>query len=747
MYELYLFIILLIPPLVLICSLIVKNLAFKYINHFTIKEIGSIPCIFLFSPFQKMALISLEFQSFNWKDRKYLSAISKFLMKICKNSAWCIFWFRKTSSSIKSYMIIFLRSLLKAKLIKLTINLISEIISETAKEGIIVNFSDKNVLRKLLEELYFPHHIISVNMNKMRRNKSGEIKEALLEIPEKIFYEFPCDYSLYIGFKYDGETISISNMLFLIKSIKSINLVKLKIDLSAIAKTILSVIIPSEFVYSLTFTISFDKLLKLILRARRIIVINSARLEHYFSKLGRLLLISISDQSISYPQLGITEDYTKGDVFIGWQLKNGIKIAPFYIKINDFTKHMVIVGTTGSGKSSLAKIIIDELVNFPDIKIWIFDFHGEYYNLNSVECFNVIAPSFNSSIAINMFECPSDKEDYASFLSKLLIELIKTANYEISPQVERIISLAVKDTIFSNERNPLMFLWYLWKYANIMGMPSPHHAFNAIVNRIRPIFSGISAKVFWVKKSNVCFHDLINRNILYDLSVLIRVGVYKHNVYLFTNLMLKYAFSILSSQIAKSKEWFDKEKPRLLVFIEEAQYVVPWRAHKSSIEASPVEDLILLARKYGLGVIIIAPSIYVISQDVVRNSKTIVMFNGDYQESGILPNLDLVRYALVMPSQEALIKLSGEGIFHVKIRDYKNYYKRRSLSLVKGSTNTAYEIPITFDDAVYLIMKGKLTPDIIKAVLEGNIDIESLNEVKSAKSRNINYSEESFKFL
>ena len=82
-----------------------------------------------------------------------------------------------------------------------------------------------------------------------------------------------------------------------------------------------------------------------------------------------------------------------------------------YASANDFLRHCIIVGTTGSGKTTTASTIATQLSKYG--AVIIMDWYGEYSSLlSNVE---IIEP--NSSVPIPI---PSDVDDIVTIFEEVL---------------------------------------------------------------------------------------------------------------------------------------------------------------------------------------------------------------------------------------------------------------------------------------------------------------------------------------
>ncbi len=372
----------------------------------------------------------------------------------------------------------------------------------------------------------------------------------------------------------------------------------------------------------------------------------------------------------------ISETFSKGDIFIGYQLRRGLQTIPFFLTLDDLKRHLLILGPSGQGKTTLAKIIVEEIRRkFPDIKIWIIDFHGEYVNFRK-EGFKVVSPgSLDSPLAINIFDPQSENaETYAIFLTNLLIEVMKTTLEPLSAQMERFLSMAVFETIRDPKGNPLLFLENLWSLCNqfIDDLPSSIQTFHAIINRLRSIFSGIMQRVFWVSSTNFSVKEMLNHNIILDLSNLVKRGALKRDLMLLTNILLRY----MISEVLNMQNNNYPSSLKYLVVIEEGRYIAPWRRRDIASETTTLEDFAVLARKYGIALCTISQSPNVLSEDIIENCGTLFIMGGEppEKERGTLDE-SILKYLITMPPGEAIVKLSTTpAILHIRVeqRDMNN---------------------------------------------------------------------------
>jgi len=448
--------------------------------------------------------------------------------------------------------------------------------------------------------------------------------------------------------------------------------------------------------------------------------------------------------------LNISEAFARGDIHIGYQLKNGIEVLPFFLSLEDLRRHMIIIGPSGHGKTTLAKIIIKELKKkFPKIKIWIIDFHGEYTHLIN-EGFKLISPGSNiAPLAINIFDPQKENpETYAVFLTNLLIEAMRTTLEPLSAQMERFLAMAIFETIKSKHGNPITFIQNLWDLCNQLAdnLPSAVQTFHAIINRVRSLFSGVMGKVFWVKSTNINFRELLSQDIILDLSNLVRRGALKRDLALLTNVFLRYAITEILNRYEDDLSLALSNELDYFIIIEEGRYIVPWRRRESANETTTLEDFAVLARKYGIALCTISQSPHTLSEDLLENCGTLFIMGGEPPEIEKIPlDENVLRYLVTMPPREAIVKLSSlPMILHVKIRKEAqqpnmNYFK---LLLNKASGFTEklqrnYEmIKYPFEGVISSILEGKELVEQ-KPSLESNL-IKDTSEIRRIISQMTN---------
>ena len=448
----------------------------------------------------------------------------------------------------------------------------------------------------------------------------------------------------------------------------------------------------------------------------KLILLNQNLLFLYVSSIIKLLDL-FTRQLKKEPDLDVREDLSHGELLIGFQMLRDKEIMPFKLTVDDLKRHILILGPSGAGKTRLARVIIDEILRNPKLrtKIWIFDFHGEHIDLIQHN-FRIITPgSLEFPLALNIFEPHLERpESYVHFLTNLITELFQSTDHPFTPQMERILSMALNETVMrSDQRAPHFFIYNLWYWSKKISadIPTAIQSFHGIINRIRSIFSGISGSVYWVMNSNINISRLLDSNVIFNMSNLTKRGALKRDLMLLVNVLLRYVISELINRQLN----LIHDEIKLLIILEEGRYLVPWRKRESSLDTSMIEDFAVLARKYGLSLCTISQSPKTISPDIIENAGTIFILGGTPPDTLLLDETT-IKYLNIMPPREALVRLTSRpSICRVKIRsinipklserDYQAYL-RKSLSLHATRYNP---IPVSFEEFLAKIMSDEIT--------------------------------------
>lgn len=390
---------------------------------------------------------------------------------------------------------------------------------------------------------------------------------------------------------------------------------------------------------------------------------------YYIASILHLLMLA-RKKRIESPDLDICESASTGDIHIGWQLHIGEPVAPFYLNLLDIQRHVLILGRTGMGKSRLARIISESILDNEYSKLWIFDMHREYIDFASKCDFEIFVPgTLDRPLMINIFQSVNeDPESYSTFLMSLLRETIKLKGDETTSQMERAISYALWATTLDSEPTPVKFFEKLFEWCKSASsdLPTALYTFYAVANRLKPIFSGVSKNIFWVRKSSVDIECLKDKNVIFDLSFLLKRNL-KREILLLVNILLRYiVMSMFRSEIRCDN------KPRLCIIIEEGRYLMPWRKIETAMETTAVEDFATLARKYGLGLVVISQSPYTISPDIISNAGTLFMMNAEIPEREyiIIEDEKIKKYIQIMPPREAIVRITSHpALVHIKIKE------------------------------------------------------------------------------
>jgi ABC-type antimicrobial peptide transport system ATPase subunit len=271
----------------------------------------------------------------------------------------------------------------------------------------------------------------------------------------------------------------------------------------------------------------------------------------------------------------------------------------------DFSKtknyNIIVVGTSGSGKSNFAKLLASKLsVNF-----LVFDLHGEYY-LNEVKRVDVSQISVNPLSLFN--RNPKERALEIAYMLKSLfnlgnIQAIELTNLIVEAYAEKGLD---PDDPSTWSQNPPTFRDVL--------LLLERHKKNALsaqeINKyqsLEPYLQYLSSTVF---QSNIInFEELLNSSYILDFS-----SVPTNEVkYIIMETILKSIQSLMYSR--------KSSKIENLVIIDEAPFLLSKESGKQLIER-----LLAEGRKFGFGFLLISQSVDYL-KDVIPNAGLFYAFD------------------------------------------------------------------------------------------------------------------------
>ena len=314
-------------------------------------------------------------------------------------------------------------------------------------------------------------------------------------------------------------------------------------------------------------------------------------------------------------------------------------------------KHMVIVGASGMGKSSLAKKIIIQAYKM-GYNFIVLDPHGEYGDLaEEVPDIKVLDAS---SISLNPLELdgtdPSERAHQLSYTIKSMFNLGHLQRQAIEDLiVETYKSKGIypdRPETWSNK--PPVF-------SDIVDMARYLSRENDLVKKIYPYLRILSSRVF--SSSSLEFRTIMEKPVVVVLNTL--TSDYIRSLYIHTFLQ-KIVYSMYRRNVGKET----------LIVIDEAHLVF----HRGAGRVA--SKLFMESRKYGIGLIAIAQQPLSLPEPVFQNTSVKIAFNTSeprnldylsrlFSGSDNKSKINAVKYILrIIDKNQYIVSVSGlDGLY------------------------------------------------------------------------------------
>ena len=325
----------------------------------------------------------------------------------------------------------------------------------------------------------------------------------------------------------------------------------------------------------------------------------------------------------------------KGQFRIGRVMEKTHKKHKFFLSLKDLEKHMFICGATGTGKSNFIQNFLMSFSKRYNVPFLLVEFKGEYHFLQKkIDNLLIIKPGENFSI--NIF---NPEGSLPEVHAERIFDILKSGNFlddnaDFSPQMEKVL-VEILTKVCANKKfqNWEGFFEYCKGYVKNRQneIPMLKQTMISITNRIRRFSLG-SLKAVFGTEHKIKTKELFNRNILIDLSSIIRLGGQKEDALFFLNMVLKYLWD---QNLTRGAHNFKGIKH--VTIVEDIQYFAPKDLAKKNKLTSYLEDIALLQRGTGECLISLATHSN-ISEDILANCGVLVCFK-TYMEKEFLCKL------------------------------------------------------------------------------------------------------------
>ena len=301
-------------------------------------------------------------------------------------------------------------------------------------------------------------------------------------------------------------------------------------------------------------------------------------------------------------------------LYLGWSRPEALKPAgPVYLSASALTRHVAILGATGSGKSTTAETIIKGLAA-KGISTVVLDRTGEHARaLSSLGCVKVYRPGDNLAMALFRYDgatsVGSQIEGWVGLLDHYMAVTYKS---QISPLQSRVLR-GVLGQYYNGTHDALTISKLIAKLEayeqKVWRISGWEESIEAVVSRLVPLTVDIVGKTFDQPYSTLELDALFQGSVsIFDMSAIEEDG----GKNLLSQMVLKRLYQAMRSGDPV-------EGVKLVLILDEAQHMAPYGDYISVPERCALE-----LRKYGFSLVTIATRPSLISPNILSNCGTII---------------------------------------------------------------------------------------------------------------------------
>ncbi|MEB3779457.1 MAG: DUF87 domain-containing protein [Desulfurococcales archaeon] len=343
-----------------------------------------------------------------------------------------------------------------------------------------------------------------------------------------------------------------------------------------------------------------------------------------------------------------------------WDISIGVDRNGNQVGFNsaDLSRHTVIMGNVGSGKTTLAKKMLLE-ANKLGINFAVLDIEGEYKDLGYATGARILGgPHSKNPIKINLFD-PGEApiHEYSEHVYSVFVEVIKEDWTDFRPQMSAI--LRDSCLVAVEKRASIDEFMNIIDYV-ASNYHQPKVSATALKSRLSNLTKGPISRVFTNDSDSL--ENVLNERTIIDLSWLSKISL--STVPTMGRLIsLKIFYHVLNQPLTN--------RTRFIFLIDEAERIISTN-HPPRFMSS-TSQMMFNTRKRGTGIIMAFHSPSLIDQSILRPVGNVAVFNlshpGDAKiAAGMLGSEHLFSEIQRLGVGEAIVKPAGAiNPFYVRV--------------------------------------------------------------------------------